>query len=130
MQSITVTVPEGSYTFTQRELEVMASLRLSKRADQSTQVQQITFQVCQYFNIDVVTLKGKGRTVPVCNARAVLIGLLLELAQCSLKQVGRYLDRDHSTIINSRDQLRNWIDTDEAFAKEHEQIKLIINETY
>lgn len=61
----------------------------------------IISQVCKFYSIDEATLRGKQKNKGVAEARQVAIYLIRKLTNFSLKDIGRELDKDHSTIIHS-----------------------------
>lgn len=52
-------------------------------------------------------IKGRGRTRELVISRMACSILLLKERRCSLESVGMVLNRDHSTIINHRQQFKN-----------------------
>ena len=61
----------------------------------------IISQVCKFFNVDEVTLRGTNRSKGTADARHVAIYLIRQLTNMSLPDIGKEFNRDHSTILNS-----------------------------
>jgi chromosomal replication initiator protein len=60
---------------------------------------RITAAVCRYFDVTVDDLRGPRRTQYVSDARFALYYLLHEDAKMGWSAIGRYLNKDHSTIM-------------------------------
>jgi chromosomal replication initiation ATPase DnaA len=109
---------------------MLASLRLSKNPDQNTMIQRITYHVCQWFGVNVTDLKSTSRTAKICDARFVLIELLIKVGNLNQNQAAKYLNRNHATIISARKKLANLMETEPTLASDYETIKAIIYDTH
>ena len=67
-------------------------------------------------------LKGKSKKREIVEARHVSAYLIRELAGYSLNQIGALLNRDHTTIMNSCEVVKNQIMNDPLFEKEVKDI--------
>ena len=56
--------------------------------------------VSNYFNVKIDEIKSKKRNQPITNARQVYMYLAREILNESLLNIGKSIDRDHSTVIN------------------------------
>ena len=69
-------------------------------------VSELTYQVCDYFNLKEVGFKSKLKDADLVKARIVFSAILLE-KKFNLMQISRYLGRNHTTIIYYRDKCIN-----------------------
>lgn len=68
-------------------------------------VSDIQRVVARYFHISVETMKGERRTREICIARHVAMYLSHNFAQQSTQRIGRFFNRDHSTVIHAIQQV-------------------------
>ena len=61
--------------------------------------------VGRYFDVDVEALKGKSRNKQVVVPRQIAMYLLREDAHLSTPEVGRLLNRDHTTVLHALKQV-------------------------
>ena len=61
----------------------------------------IISQVCKYYSVDENTLRGTLKTKGVTEARQMAVYLIRQLTNLSLPDIGKELNRDHSTILHS-----------------------------
>lgn len=64
----------------------------------------IASMVCTRYNLPRQHVLSKVRTAPLARARAIMINLVLEVYGCSLPNIGKLFNLDHTTIIHHRDQ--------------------------
>ena len=65
-----------------------------------------------YTGITVDQIKSKSRVREVTQIRQLLCYLAGELTNDSLKQIGRFINRDHSTVIHSKRTTLDLLETD------------------
>jgi chromosomal replication initiator protein len=71
--------------------------------------------VCVFYGVDKVAALGKNRHKPVCMARHVTAYLLKKYTPMTLKEIGQFLGgRDHTTALNSMNQMKGWLETDDV----------------
>jgi len=68
--------------------------------------------VARYFDVDVESLKGRSRHKQVVVPRQVAMYLLREDAHLSTPEVGRLLNRDHTTVLHALKQVNSDIARD------------------
>ena len=78
---------------------------------------EIIRKACEYLNLKESEVLSKSRKSEYVIARMIIVDLLLN--QCSFKysltRIAEIMGkRDHSTIIYNREELRNWVTTDET----------------
>ncbi|MBQ7340744.1 MAG: chromosomal replication initiator protein DnaA [Oscillospiraceae bacterium] len=61
----------------------------------------IISQVCKYYSVDENTLRGTMKTKGITEARQMAVYLIRQLTNLSLPDIGKELNRDHSTILYS-----------------------------
>jgi chromosomal replication initiator protein len=61
--------------------------------------------VCRYFDVKVEELKGKARQKQIVVPRQMAMYLLREDAHLSTPEVGRHLNRDHTTVLHGIKQV-------------------------
>ena len=61
----------------------------------------IISQVCKYYSVDENTLLGTLKTKGITEARQMAVYLIRQLTNLSLPDIGKALNRDHSTILYS-----------------------------
>ena len=61
----------------------------------------IISQVCKFYSIDESTLRGTLRNKGTAEARQVAIYLIRKLTNLSTPDIGKELNKDHSTVIHS-----------------------------
>lgn len=60
--------------------------------------------ICKYFNISTTEVLGKKKDKAICKPRQALMFYLKNLLKLQWSEIGRYLGRDHSTVIHGHKQ--------------------------
>lgn len=71
--------------------------------------------VSGHFNVKIEEIKSKKRNKPITNARQVYMYLTREILNESLLNIGKSIDRDHSTVIHGIEKIEELIKTDKKF---------------
>lgn len=71
--------------------------------------------VSNHFNVKVEEIKSKKRNQPITNARQVYMYLTREILNESLLNIGKSIDRDHSTVIHGIEKIEEKLKTDKKF---------------
>ncbi len=58
-------------------------------------------QVCKFYSIDEIMLRGSKKNKGTAEARQVAMYLIRQLTNLSLPDIGREFNRDHSTVLHS-----------------------------
>ena len=82
--------------------------------------------VCNFYNLEVSLLHTKRRTREIALARQMTLFLARNTTKLSLKTIGEFYKRDHTTVIHSVQTIRNLIDTDSQIKEEVEYLKSIL----
>lgn len=84
---------------------------------------RIIAAIAAEYNISIAELTGRRVKAHYCQARFVVVGILLEMTNMSLPAIGRRLgNRDHTTIIHARKRAQKLF-ASEAFRNRVDQIK-------
>jgi chromosomal replication initiator protein len=82
--------------------------------------------VAAQFDLTRGQVLGKRRLPRFVLARHVAMLLSLEMLQGSLPQVGRWFNRDHSTVLHARERMRRKIAVDRKFARQVAELRRAI----
>ena len=61
----------------------------------------IISQVCKFYNVDEINLRGSQRTKNVAEARQIAMYLIRKLTNLSLPDIGQEFAKDHTTVLHS-----------------------------
>ena len=98
---------------------------LSGNEPLSVTIDKIFRTVSDALGVSVEEIKGRRRTREIAAARHACTYLLKKLTDLSLIDIGRALDRDHATVINSLKKMEQEIEENASFAR---QIKELMRE--
>jgi chromosomal replication initiator protein len=88
----------------------------------SKKIDEISIVCCNYFNQDIEDVRGKSRCGNLIVPRQISIWIATAKFRMKLKDVGRYFNRDHSTIINSRQKAYDHIRFDREYKRKVSEI--------
>lgn len=104
-----------------------AALQTSYRMGiKNTSPEEIIQAVSKALKITEVDITGVCRKRNLVEARQICIGLILIATPITLTALGKMLNRDHSTIIYSRDTYNDLMDTDEQFRDKVSLVKSLL----
>ena len=78
--------------------------------------QLILEEVASFTGVAADRITGPSKAKDISNARQVFIYLLTEMTDMSLPSIGRFLNRDHTTVLYGRDKIAEKIKTDQNTA--------------
>ena len=81
-------------------------------------IEKVFSFVSRRYGFSTEDIRGKKRTSDIVYVRHIAMYLCTESTGLSLKAIGRQFGRDHSTVINARDNVINRMKKDSAFDKE------------
>lgn len=81
-------------------------------------IEKVFSFVSRRYGFSTEDIRGKKRTSDIVFVRHIAMYLCTEYTGLSLKAIGRQFGRDHSTVINARDNVINRMKKDSAFDKE------------
>ena len=91
-------------------------------------VDRILNEVCRRYDLTPEDLKGRRRTNNVATARHVAVYLIRNMTDMSLPAIGRIFNRDHTTIMNSYDNVKKMIADNPVFDRELTELTKRISE--
>ena len=83
--------------------------------DVSLSTETILEAVSNHFNVKIDEIRSKKRNQPITNARQVYMYLTREILNESLLNIGKSIDRDHSTVIHGIEKIEEKIKKDKNF---------------
>ncbi len=81
-------------------------------------IEKVFSFVSRRYGFSTEDIRGKKRTSDIVYVRHIAMYLCTDYTGLSLKAIGRQFGRDHSTVINARDNVINRMKKDSAFDKE------------
>lgn len=81
-------------------------------------IEKVFSFVSRRYGFSTEDIRGKKRTSDIVYVRHIAMYLCTEYTGLSLKAIGRQFGRDHTTVINARDNVINRMKKDSAFDKE------------
>ncbi len=86
-------------------------------------VNKIFAAVTRKYHVTKEDMIGKKRSKEIAFARHVAIYLIHDVTEMSQNSIGKMFERDHTTVINSLDNIDRKLRTDKAFAADYEAMK-------
>ena len=102
--------------------EVLADMLDLEEKRSNVDIDSIIKIVSKHFKIDIKDFKSQKRTHSISWPRQIAMYLSNELTDFSLPEIGKAFDRDHSTVVHARDQVKKEIDENPFFSAEINQI--------
>ena len=88
---------------------------------------KVISSVCSFYKLDKEKLLGKSKKKELVQPRQICAYLMCEILNIPLVSIGKAMgDRDHTTIIHSRDKVTNLLKINDRVAKDVEDIRNII----
>lgn len=104
------------------------ALQSSSQSNRSLDANDIITAVCSYLKISKADIMSKKKTKDVAQARHIAVYLIYNLLSMPLSNIGQIFGgRDHTTIMNSRDQITSRLPNDRALEMQIKDIKGILN---
>jgi chromosomal replication initiator protein len=94
--------------------------------DDSDLFGKIMVVVCNIYKIPINDIVSKSRKRNVVEPRQIIMYLLTKYTTLSLVSIGRLFNYDHSTVIYSRDTVKDMMDVDALFAAKINQMENMI----
>ena len=123
---------EGAFTkvcayaeFNNREitLELAREVLRCKENEKQITFEKIADVTAKFFEVDIKDITGTSRNQKVSTARQIAIYICRELMNLSFEQIGEYLNRKHTTIMYSHEQIKTKVSTDKNIATAIREIK-------
>lgn len=77
-------------------------------------IEKIISVVCKFHDVSYSDLKSRNRTRRLANARMHYGYLARKHTDLSLAMIGRYIRRDHATVLHYDRTIKGWADTYDA----------------
>jgi chromosomal replication initiation ATPase DnaA len=92
-------------------------------------IETIKNVICNYFDIDAELMDYQGRKYDIVFVRQIVHWFCYYYTNFSMPKIGYEIGRrDHATVINSRERINNFIDTDKLIANQITELEGIITE--
>lgn len=117
-------------TYHQISVSCIFSPLVNTNTNGNTLFQKIMKIVCKYCEVSREELRSNGRKTELVEARHLAIYFIYtHVPKVTSARVGRYFNRDHSTVLNSIKCVKSFKDTDPAFKSQFEFLEReILNE--
>jgi chromosomal replication initiator protein len=79
---------------------------------------EIIEKIACYYNININAIKGDSKTREISKARCIIMFVLSQYKHISYSEIGRLLNKNHSTVINSIKKVEQQINEDQAALKQ------------
>ena len=83
----------------------------------------IISQVCKFYSIDEVLLRGTQKNKGPAEARQIAMYLAKQLTSRSLPEIGRKFDRDHTTVMHAVRKVEELIVEDQSLAENVDSLR-------
>lgn len=88
--------------------------------------EKIIRSVCSYYKITKGELMSKDKRAEIVRARQICAYLMCDMLSLPLVNVGKSLNRDHSTVIHARDKIAKDVKVNDRVAKDVDDIRNVI----
>jgi len=99
-------------------------LTINNKLSYKVNIEDIQSIVAQEYSITVDEIKSKQRSERLSFPRQIAIYIACEITDLSLPDIGKFFNKDHSTVIHARDKIKQLLNSDPFFS---EQINDLIN---
>ncbi len=98
---------------------------LEKRSDEKVVYtnEEIIDVVAKYYGLSLCDLSSKIKCAKVCRARDIAMYLMRQLNSANFQEIGRVLNRNHSTVISGIKHVDAWLENDKKLPAELADIK-------
>lgn len=84
----------------------LADLLERKDDDRCVKLERLRGAICRFYGVSLDELTGRSRSSTVVKARKVYMYLLRNRFEMSLPEVGRVVERDHTTVLSACQSVR------------------------
>lgn len=109
-----INILKATWTLEHMEIDMNTATRVLKRlkidGKSVPTPQLILSEVCRFYSIEDTLLRGTQKTKAVTEARQVAMHLLSTMIDYSTMDIGRELNRDHSTVIYGCRKVKSMLD--------------------
>jgi chromosomal replication initiator protein len=86
--------------------------------------------VCDYFGVTQEEIKKKCRKREIVYKRQIAMYFLVQYTSKTYVEIGRFFDKDHTTVLYAKDLIRDLISIDEKVKGDVDAIKAKLVEAY
>ena len=79
--------------------------------------------VCAYYKITKNDILGKNKKQEIARARQICTYLMCDMLSLPLVNVGKIVERDHATVIHSRNKITQLMKVNDRISKDVDDIK-------
>lgn len=97
--------------------------KLSMAMTRSMAIARVMKLTADFYKMPVECVLGRSRLVAVVRVRHIACHLARDLLRRSFSEIGRTIDRDHSTVVVAVQKIKAWLPTDAALAYDVELLK-------
>ena len=108
-------------------LEILADDVILKDGSKHVSNDEILSVVANYYNITIQDLKSKMKRSNICRARNIAMHLMQKINSSNFQEIGRMLNRNHSTVISSIRNVKMLIENDKKMPAELADLMAKIN---
>lgn len=121
-------MPVSYYIYPGLEYDSMSKTQRMnlKHGKTSTTNLKILKVVCEFYGVSEEAVKKKDRRRHIVWCRQVYYSLCLKLTNMTMDELAAELHQDHTTVIHSRDTVKDILDTDPEKRKELKEIELML----
>ena len=80
-------------------------------------------KTCDVFKVDYDSTFLKTKKNEYANARQVTMSIALNNLKCTLKEVGNFFGKDHTTVLHAKKVVNNFIATEPDFAYKYMNVE-------
>ena len=106
--------------------DAMAALKDETTEKEKIGADDIIEVVCQYYNVERADLVGKKRNKEIVDPRQMSIYLITDMTDLPLTSIGQYYNKDHTTIMHSRDKISDEVKTSQKTKSLVSEIKKML----
>jgi chromosomal replication initiator protein len=85
---------------------------------------------CRYFDMPLETLQGKCRKREYVMPRQIIMYLLVNYTDMTYLNIGKLFNKDHTTVIHSKDTVKDLISVDDYMRLRVEELRKQIAESH
>jgi chromosomal replication initiator protein len=85
---------------------------------------------CTYFNSSLEVLQRKSRKREFVYPRQVIMSFLTEYTDLTYLIIGNMFSRDHTTVIHSKDTIKDLMTNDDNVRAHIEELKVLISNSH
>lgn len=94
------------------------ALKLEEQNDIIISIEDICKRVVEYYNLEANDLQGKSRQSSIAFPRQVAMYLSRKLTNLSLVAIGRFYNRDHTTVMHAIDKVASQTEKETAIKED------------